>query len=73
MKEVTSPAWPKWSFPIPVDVQTGTGGDKKKNENEEQALHDKKWQVRRKSRKEEVERRKLGAQLQAGMQVRRKK
>src|SRR6059058_1526539 len=27
MKEVTSPARRKWSFPIPVDVQTGTGGD----------------------------------------------
>ena len=39
MKEVTSPARPKWSFPIPVDVETGNGGDYKQNENEEQALH----------------------------------
>jgi hypothetical protein len=53
MKEVTSPARRKWSFPIPVDVQTGTGGDQEQDKDDERALHDALG-----SRKEEVESRK---------------
>jgi hypothetical protein len=49
MKEVTSPARPKWSFPIPVDVETGTGRDYKQDKNEEQALHGKSGERPRKA------------------------